>query len=177
MKAEAGRDDQVGAAKTGRNSGDAATCAEVDVATRSRTKAEVATTSLMDAVVERGNLGLAYRRVLANKGAAGVDALGVSEFKAHLQQHWTKIKAACWRASINRSRCAGWTFPSRKAGYAHSAYRRWWIDSSSRRCIQCCNRSSSQRSPMEATAFDRGAMRIRRYAKRASTWRKASAGW
>ena len=92
MKAEAGRDDQVGAAKTGRNSGDAATYAEVDVATRTRAKAEVATTSLMEAVVERGNLWLAYQRVLANKGAAGVDALGVSEFKAHLQQHWPKIK-------------------------------------------------------------------------------------
>ena len=89
--------------------------------TRSRTKAEVATTSLRDAGVERGNLGLAYRPVLANKGAAGVDALGVSEFKAHLQQHWPKIKAACWRASINRGRCAGWTY-RRKAG----------------RCRHCC---------------------------------------
>jgi hypothetical protein len=39
--------------------------------TRARTKAEVATTSLMDAVVERGNLMLAYQRVVENKGAAG----------------------------------------------------------------------------------------------------------
>ena len=43
------------------------------MATRARTKAEVATTSLMEAVVERGNLKLAYQRVVENKGAAGVD--------------------------------------------------------------------------------------------------------
>jgi RNA-directed DNA polymerase len=46
----------------------------------------------MEAVVERGNLWLAYRRVMENKGAAGVDALTVPEFKAHLQQHWPAIK-------------------------------------------------------------------------------------
>ena len=93
MKAEADRDDQVGAATTGQNSGDAATYAEVDVATRTRTKAEVATTSLMDAVVERGNLKLAYQRVIENKGAAGVDALTVSGFKDHLKRHWPTIRA------------------------------------------------------------------------------------
>mgnify|MGYP001546343601 CR=1 FL=1 len=75
MKAEVGREDQVGTAKTGRNSGDAATCAEADMATRLRTKAEVAATGLMEAVVERGNLKLAYQRVIENKGAAGVDQL------------------------------------------------------------------------------------------------------
>ena len=33
---------------------------------------------LMEAVVERGNLRLAYQRVVENKGAAGVDQLAVS---------------------------------------------------------------------------------------------------
>jgi RNA-directed DNA polymerase len=92
MKAEADRDDQVGAVKTGRNPGDAVTRAEADVATRSWTKAGVATTSLMEAVVERGNLRLAYQRVTENKGAAGVDALTVAELREHLKQHWPKIR-------------------------------------------------------------------------------------
>jgi RNA-directed DNA polymerase len=73
MKAEADRADQAGAADTGRNSVDAAACAEADMATRPRTKEEVATTRLMEAVLERGNLKLAYQRVVENKGAAGVD--------------------------------------------------------------------------------------------------------
>lgn len=84
MKAEAGREDQVDTEDTERNSVAAATRAEVDMATRLRTKAEVAATGLMEAVVERGNLKLAYQRVLANKGAAGVDQLAVSELRAHL---------------------------------------------------------------------------------------------
>jgi retron-type reverse transcriptase len=61
---------------------------------RSRTKAELEQASgLMDAVCERGNLKLAYQRVVENKGAAGVDGIGVAEFKDHLKQHWPTIKA------------------------------------------------------------------------------------
>jgi RNA-directed DNA polymerase len=46
----------------------------------------------MEAVVERGNLKLAYRRVVGNQGAAGVDQLAVSELKDHLKQHWPTIR-------------------------------------------------------------------------------------
>jgi RNA-directed DNA polymerase len=46
----------------------------------------------MDAVVERGNLWLAYQRVVENKGAAGVDELAVSELKDHLKRHWPTIR-------------------------------------------------------------------------------------
>ena len=46
----------------------------------------------MEAVCERSNLMKAYERVIRNKGAAGVDGIGVQEFKAHLQRHWPSIK-------------------------------------------------------------------------------------
>jgi group II intron reverse transcriptase/maturase len=92
MKAEADPGDQVRTADTGRHPGTAVARAEAELANRARTKAEAAASSLMEAVVERGNLWLAYDRVVANKGAAGVDALTVSEFKGHLQQHWPTIK-------------------------------------------------------------------------------------
>ena len=59
--------------------------------TRMWTKAELS--GLMEAVCERGNLWLAYERVVKNKGAAGVDGIGVSAFKDHLKQHWPTIKA------------------------------------------------------------------------------------
>jgi len=62
------------------------------MATRLGTKAEVATTSLMEAVVERGNLKLAYQRVIENKGAAGVDELAVTELKDYLKRHWPRIR-------------------------------------------------------------------------------------
>jgi group II intron reverse transcriptase/maturase len=47
----------------------------------------------MDVVCERGNLWLAYERVIRNKGAAGVDGIGVAGFKGHLQQHCPTIQA------------------------------------------------------------------------------------
>ena len=48
----------------------------------------------MEAVVERGNLWLAYRKVVANKGARGVDGVGVGEFNDWLKEHWPTVKAA-----------------------------------------------------------------------------------
>jgi group II intron reverse transcriptase/maturase len=80
--------------KAGRHLADAAARAEADMVTRTRTKAEVATTGVMEAVVQRGNLMLAYQRVVANKGAAGVDAIAVTELKDHLQRHWPTIRAS-----------------------------------------------------------------------------------
>jgi group II intron reverse transcriptase/maturase len=94
MKADRLRQVTTQAEETARNAGGAAVGAEADVTTRVRTKAELEQPSgLMDAVVERGNLMLAYQRVVENKGAAGVDGIGVAEFKAHLKQHWPTIKA------------------------------------------------------------------------------------
>jgi hypothetical protein len=62
MKAEADRDEQVGVVNTGGNSVVAAARAEGDMAARTRTKAEVATTEPDGSRMERGNLKLAYRR-------------------------------------------------------------------------------------------------------------------
>ena len=59
---------------------------------RTRTKAE-AKDGLMEAVVERRNLQLAYQRVVENKGAAGVDGITVAAFKDHLKRHWPQIRA------------------------------------------------------------------------------------
>ena len=48
--------------------------------------------SLMEAVVERGNMWEAYRKVVGNKGAAGVDTMTVEELKPCLQKHWPETK-------------------------------------------------------------------------------------
>ncbi len=93
MKAEDSRQADTDEEVTARNAGMASSGAETDVTTRLRTKAELKQESgLMDAVCERGNLKLAYQRVVENKGAAGVDGIDVAEFKDHLKQHWPTIK-------------------------------------------------------------------------------------
>ena len=48
----------------------------------------------MEAVVERGNMMRALRRVVGNKGAAGVDGMPVEALKLYLKEHWPRIKEA-----------------------------------------------------------------------------------
>jgi group II intron reverse transcriptase/maturase len=94
MKAEDSRQVNTRTEALARNADGFVLGAEVDVTTRLRTKAELKQESgLMEAVCERGNLMLAYQRVVENKGAAGVDGIGIAEFKDHLKQHWPTIKA------------------------------------------------------------------------------------
>ena len=47
---------------------------------------------LMEEVLRRENLKAAYKRVVANKGAAGVDGISVHELKAYLVEHWARIR-------------------------------------------------------------------------------------
>jgi len=78
----------------GRNPTAASDGAESNTATAGRTKAEVITETLMEQVVERGNMWRAYERVLRNKGAPGADGMRVQDLKAWLQAHWPAVKAA-----------------------------------------------------------------------------------
>ena len=123
MKAEADPGDQAKAEDTGRNSVRAALRAEADLASRTRTKAEATASSVMEAVVERGKLWLAYRRVVASKGAAGVDALSVTEFKAYLQQHWPTIKGRLLAGTYQPQPVRRVNIPKPQGRYARSAYR------------------------------------------------------
>ena len=64
--------------------------AELGAATCGRTKSE--DHRLMEEVVERSNLQLAYQRVVKNKGAPGVDGVPVTEFKDWLKTNWPSVK-------------------------------------------------------------------------------------
>jgi len=66
--------------------------AELGTATSGRTKSEGHT--LMEEVVERSNLQLAYQRVVKNKGAPGADGLAIPQFKDWLKMHWPSVKKA-----------------------------------------------------------------------------------
>jgi RNA-directed DNA polymerase len=47
---------------------------------------------LMEAVVERENMWRAYRKVVRNKGVAGVDGMSVEALEGYLKEHWSQIK-------------------------------------------------------------------------------------
>ena len=48
--------------------------------------------SLMEAVVERGNLFAALKRVRQNKGSPGVDGMTVGELAAYLRETWVATR-------------------------------------------------------------------------------------
>jgi len=50
------------------------------------------TENLMEVVVERENMMRAHRRVVSNRGSAGVDGMSVEELKPYLREHWVRIK-------------------------------------------------------------------------------------
>lgn len=50
--------------------------------------------SLLEEMLDAGNLRDALERVKQNKGSAGVDGMTVEELPSHLAQHWLEIKAA-----------------------------------------------------------------------------------
>lgn len=47
---------------------------------------------LIEAVVERENMASAYRRVVANGGAPGIDEMTVEHLLPYLKEHWSRIK-------------------------------------------------------------------------------------
>ena len=47
---------------------------------------------LLEAILNRDNMALAYKKVIANKGAGGVDGIGVEEIDAYLKENWTEIR-------------------------------------------------------------------------------------
>jgi len=46
----------------------------------------------MERIVSRENMMTAYQRVMANKGAAGIDKMPVEQLKPYLKEHWPRIK-------------------------------------------------------------------------------------
>ena len=66
--------------------------AESVTAAAGQTKAEVS--RLMEAVIERSNVGSAYQKVVRNGGAPGVDGLPVESFKGWLKMHWPRVRTA-----------------------------------------------------------------------------------
>ena len=47
---------------------------------------------LVEKIISRGNMMAAYSRIVANKGAPGVDAMPVTALKGYVQEEWPRIK-------------------------------------------------------------------------------------
>ena len=58
------------------------------------TESQTEDVHMMEIIVTRQNMMRAYRRVLANKGAPGVDGMTVGQLKSYLLRCWPKIRQA-----------------------------------------------------------------------------------
>lgn len=47
---------------------------------------------LLNAILERNNMNLAYKRVKANRGASGIDEVTIDEAFGYVRENWTRIK-------------------------------------------------------------------------------------
>ncbi len=106
----------------------------------------------MEEIVERENLKDALRRVKANKGAPGVDAMTVDQLGDYLKQHWPAIREQLLSGTYRPKPVKRVDIP-KPAG------------------------SGGTRSfPITATVFDRGGRLIRQWHRRSSISPKAAAG-
>lgn len=84
--------DRSGSAGTGAAAGEDRSSAEVSVK-------KVLNEEMMTSILKPENLRTAYVKVKANKGAPGIDGIGVEELAAHVRRHWTGIQAKLEKGS------------------------------------------------------------------------------
>lgn len=80
------------AGRSGVGSGEAGAGLDSDEAHRPRPEAEDTGSVLLRAALTRENLHLAWKRVKANKGAAGIDGLDIDQTAVHLRTAWPVIR-------------------------------------------------------------------------------------
>jgi RNA-directed DNA polymerase len=65
-----------------------------DVAEESDGKHVEAQVNLLEQILSRENMLLAWKRVKANKGAAGMDGMSIEAFPEFVRHHWERIRSA-----------------------------------------------------------------------------------
>ncbi|MDL2276833.1 hypothetical protein LJC02_04175 [Breznakia sp. OttesenSCG-928-G09] len=46
---------------------------------------------LLEKILDRNNMNLAYKKIYANKGASGVDGVTLEELKDYIKENWNRI--------------------------------------------------------------------------------------
>jgi len=72
--------------------------------------------TLIEQVIERENMLRAYRRVVRNKGSAGVDGVGVKELGQQVEQRWPEIKEQLLKGQYQPQAVRAVAIPKAKGG-------------------------------------------------------------
>jgi retron-type reverse transcriptase len=70
---------------------------------------------MIEQVINRRNMHLAYKQILANKGSAGVDGMQVSELKQHIQREREAIVLRIIKGTYLPQPILGVNIPKRRS--------------------------------------------------------------
>jgi len=104
------------AERPGKGRGEAATVPDSDEALRPRYESEDTGAGLLHAALARENMQQAWKRVRANKGAAGIDGLGIDETKQRLVWEWPAIREQLLRGTYRPQPVRRVTIPKLDGG-------------------------------------------------------------
>jgi RNA-directed DNA polymerase len=104
------------AERSGRKQGEALLVPVSDEAPRPRLEAEDTGAGLLQAVLARENMRQAWTRVRANKGAAGIDGLGIDETMERLVWEWPMIREQLLRGTYRPQPVRRVTIPKPDGG-------------------------------------------------------------
>lgn len=62
------------------------------VSSKEEIDTKTVTNELLERILSKGNMNLAFKRVKANKGASGIDNMQVDEFLQYLKENGTKFR-------------------------------------------------------------------------------------
>jgi retron-type reverse transcriptase len=83
---------------------------------------------LMEEVLSQANATIAWRAVVRNQGAAGMDGMTTSQLKDHIRQHWGTIRAKLLDGTYVPSPVRRTEIPKPREGFGGWGYPRSWID-------------------------------------------------
>jgi group II intron reverse transcriptase/maturase len=104
------------AERSGKGRGEALSESDSDEALRPRHEPEDTGPGLLMAVLARENMQQAWKRVRANKGAAGIDGLGIDETAERLMWEWPSIREQLLRGTYRPQPVRRVTIPKPDGG-------------------------------------------------------------
>ena len=144
--------------------------------TTSGPESPAGTDRMMEEIVERENLKDALRRVKANKGAPGVDAMTVDQLGDYLIQHWPAIREQLLSGTYRPKPVKRVEIPKPDGGMRKLGIPTVLDRFLQQAVMQVLQQRWTRSFPITATVFDRGGRLIRQWHRRSSISPEAAAG-
>ena len=72
--------------------------------------------TLLDKILSKSNLRIAYERVVSNRGSSGVDGMSVKDLSGHLRKYWIQLEASIRAGEYRPEKVRGVEIPKPNGG-------------------------------------------------------------